>query len=212
MLNGARKREGFLDVWSAFAQDQWRIKPTVTLSLGLRWDLQTPFQALNDTMTAVAFDSVCGQSGRGEATTPFNKCAFYSYQNTGLVPEYIQLKSGTNGYNTDWNNVGPSLSIAWRPNVQSGFMRTLLGDPEQATLRAGYSQTYSRQGIGTFTGTYGSNPGSTITVNRNVNNGNLIPAGGTWPLLLRDKANLYRRRSRSRSRCRRRFARAGRTA
>ena len=187
VLNSARKREGYLDVWSVFAQDQWRVKPTVTISAGLRWDLQTPFKALNDTMTAVAFDSVCGQSGRGEGTTPFNKCAFNSYKNIGMVPEYIQLTSGTNGYETDWNNLGPSISVAWRPNVQSGFMRTLLGDPEQATLRGGYSQTYSRQGISTFTGTYGGNPGSTISVNRNVNNGNLIPAGGTWPLLLRDK-------------------------
>ena len=109
------------------------------------------------------------------------------------MPEYIQLTSGTNGYNTDWNNVGPSISVAWRPNVQTGFMRAILGDPEQATLRAGYSQTYSRQGLGTFTGTYGGNPGSTISVNRNVNNGNLVnaAAGETWPVLYRNKSVLY---------------------
>ncbi len=190
-LNGARRREGFLDIWSAFAQDQWRIRPTLTISAGVRWDLQTPFRAKNDTMTAVAFDSVCGQSGRGAATTPYNKCAFYEYKNTGVVPEFIRLTSGSNGYNTDWNNVAPSVSVAWRPNVQSGFLRTILGDPEQATLRAGFSQTYSRQGIGFFTGLYGGNPGSTITVNRNVNNGNLVNAGETWPLLYRDKSRLY---------------------
>src|SRR3990170_8853496 len=124
-------------------------------------------------------------SGRGPATTPFNKCAFFSRQNSGVVPEYIQLKRGTKGFETDWNNVAPSISIAWRPNVQSGWLRTLLGDPEQATLRAGYSQTFSRQGISTFTGAYGGNPGSTVSVSRSNGNGNLINAGETWPLLYR---------------------------
>jgi outer membrane receptor protein involved in Fe transport len=178
VLHGPRRREGRLDVWSGFIQDQWRLKPTVTLSLGARYDLQTPFTPTNDTMAAVTFDSICGISGRGPATTPYNKCNFFSRQaNTNVVPEFIKLTSGTRGYETDYNNISPSVSIAWRPNVQTGFMRALLGDPEQATLRAGFSQTYSRQGLGVFTGQYGSNPGSTITVTRSNNNGNLVNAG-----------------------------------
>ena len=192
VLQGPRRREGFLDVWSAFMQDQWRVKPTVTISGGARWDLQTPFTPTNDTMSAVTFDSICGISGRGPATTPFNKCNFFSRTtNANVVPEFIQLTSGTKGYETDWNNVSPSVSVAWRPNVQSGFMRALLGDPEQATLRAGFSQTYSRQGLGVFTGQYGSNPGSTITVTRSNNNGNLVNAGETFPLLYSMKNRLY---------------------
>ena len=63
------------------------------------------------------------------------------------MPEYIQLTSGTKGYDTDFNNVAPSVSLAWRPNVQSGFLRTLLGDPGTATVRAGYSVSFERQGL-----------------------------------------------------------------
>jgi hypothetical protein len=192
VLQGPRRREGYLDVWSAFLQDQWRVKPTLTISGGARWDLQTPFTATNDVMAAVTFDSICGISGRGPATTPYNKCNFFSRTtNTNVVPEFIQLTRGTRGYETDWNNVSPSVSVAWRPNVQSGFLRALLGDPEQATLRAGFSQTYSRQGLGVFTGQYGSNPGSTITVTRSNNNGNLVNAGETFPLLYSMKNRLY---------------------
>jgi hypothetical protein len=194
VMNGPRRREGYLDVYSLFLQDQWRVKPTVTISGGARWDLQTPFQSVNDTMAAVTFDSVCGMSGRGPATTPFNKCAFFTRTaNSNVVPEFVQLKRGTHGFETDWNNVSPSISIAWRPNVQSGFLRAILGDPEQATLRAGFSQTYSRQGIAVFTDLYGDNPGSTISANRNNGNGLLVntTAGETWPLLYRDKARLY---------------------
>jgi hypothetical protein len=178
-------------VYSAFAQDAWRLSPTVTLQAGVRWDVQTPFQSSNDTMSAVTFDSICGMSGRGPATNAFDKCAFFSRQNVGVTPEFIQLKGGTNGYQTDWNNVGPSISLAWRPNVQSGFLRTILGDPEQATIRGGYSVSYERQGLSTFTGLYGSNPGSTLTITRNTGNGNLVAAGETWPLLYRDKDRLY---------------------
>ena len=38
-------------------------------------------------------------------------------------------------------------------------MRTILGDPDQATFRAGYSEAYERQGMGIFTDLYGGNPG-----------------------------------------------------
>ena len=46
--------------------------------------------------------------------------------------------SGNPGYETDWNNFAPNVGAAWRPNVQDGWLRTLLGDPDQATVRAGY--------------------------------------------------------------------------
>ena len=39
-------------------------------------------------------------------------------------------------------------------------MRALLGDPEQATLRAGYSVAYERQGTAEFLDVFGANPGS----------------------------------------------------
>jgi outer membrane receptor protein involved in Fe transport len=211
VLNGPRRREGFLDVWSAFAQDQWRVKPTVTISAGVRYDLQTPFQARNDTMTAVAFDSVCGQSGRGSGST-FDKCGFYQYKNTGVVPEFIRLTSGTNGYETDFNNVSPSISVAWRPNVQSGFMRTLLGDPEQAHFapairrrtRARASESSRVSTAATRAPRFRPTATSTTT---------------TWSMkakhalaLLVTRPDCTQRRSLLPRYCRRRFGRAGRTA
>ena len=180
---GKRRRAGKLNNYNLYVQDSWRVAPTVTLNGGLRWDLQTPFSASNDTMSAVTFASICGVSGFGDGSL-YNACRFFTPGATGgVVPEYIQLTSGTNGYNTDTNNVAPNVGIAWRPNVQNGFLRRLLGDPEQATLRAGYSVSYERQGFGRFTGVYGGNPGSVLTLNRNANSG-LVPAGEPWPILL----------------------------
>ena len=188
---GPRRREGRVDVYSLFAQDSFRMTPTVTLNYGVRWDMQTPFTSLNDTMSAVTLESACGMSGIGDGGT-YSKCAFFSRQDTGVVPEYIQYSGGTKGYQTDWNNIAPSVGVAWRPNVQSGFLRTILGDPEAATIRGGYSQSYERQGIGFFTGRFGSNPGSTISLTRNNNIGNLVNtgAGETWPVLLSQRERI----------------------
>ena len=107
-----------------------------------------------------------------------------------MKPEFIQLKAGTEGYKTDWNNIAPSASVAWRPNVQDGFLRTLLGNPEQATLRAGWSVAYERQGLSEFTGIYGPNPGSTLSLTRDTDTG-LVPPGESWPVLFSQKNRLY---------------------
>ena len=65
--------------------------------------------------------SICGQSGLGDDGL-YSKCNFLKPGSTGgQYPEYIQLKKGTEGYNTDWNNFAPSASVAWRPNVQDGL-------------------------------------------------------------------------------------------
>ena len=74
--------------------------------------------------------------------------------------------------------------------MQSGWLRTLLGDPEQATIRGGYSVAYERQGFGVFTGVFGANPGSTLSLTRDANTG-LVGPGETWPVLLRETSRLY---------------------
>ena len=186
---GPRRREGRVDTFSTFAQDQWRMTPTLTLNYGVRWDVQMPFTTLNDTMSNVTLESACGMSGLGDGGT-YSKCAFFSQNNTGVVPEFIQYNGGSKGYSTDWNNFSPSVGVAWRPNVQSGWLRTLLGDPEAATLRGGFSRSYERQGIGLYTGQFGSNPGSTIPLTRNASIGNLVLPGESWPVLLSQRERL----------------------
>ena len=187
---GPRRSEGRMDVYSLYGQDSWRIAPTVTLKAGLRWDLQRPFVSRNDTMSTVAFSSVCGMSGPGDGST-FNKCAFASRRNVGVTPEFLQLTRDTLGYETDWNNVAPSVSLAWQPNVQTGWLRTVLGAPEQATVRGGYSIAYDRQGLGTFIETYGANPGTTLALSRSAATGDLVRPGESWPVLYSEKNRLY---------------------
>ena len=149
---------GGIKVYSTYLQDSWKLAPTLTLTGGLRWDVQTPFVPTTGAMSAVTMESVCGVSGMGDGGL-YSKCNFNNPGATGgAVPEYVNLKKGTEGYKTDWNNLAPSASVAWRPNVQDGFLRTLLGDPDQATVRSGYSVSYERQGLTRFTTLYRRKP------------------------------------------------------
>jgi carboxypeptidase family protein len=184
---GQRRRAGNMNEHSLFVQDSWRLMPTLTLNGGLRWDVQLPFTPVNDIMSQVSFASACGVSGFDTD----GGCRFFAPgASGGVTPEYVQFTKGSQGWNTDWNNLAPNISAAWRPNVQSGLLRRLLGDPDQATLRAGYSIAYDRQGMGVFTGQFGANPGTTLSLTRNANTG-LVPAGESWPVLLSQTSRLY---------------------
>ncbi len=60
---GNRRRAGKMDEYSLFAQDSWRVTPTLTLNGGLRWDVQMPFKPVNDIMSSVSYAAACGVSG-----------------------------------------------------------------------------------------------------------------------------------------------------
>jgi Carboxypeptidase regulatory-like domain/TonB dependent receptor-like, beta-barrel/TonB-dependent Receptor Plug Domain len=182
--------EGGYNVYGMFAQDTWRLKPNLTLTGGLRYDIQTPFTPFTSVMSAVTMDSVCGRSGLGDGGL-YSKCNFLDPGSLGgVTPNYILLEKGSEGYKTDLNNVAPSASIAWQPNVESGFLSKILGDPAQATIRAGYSMAYAREGLTRFTGLYGDNRGASISLTRNASTG-LVPAGESWPVLLSQTSRLY---------------------
>jgi len=185
VYGGEATQRGHLDEYGIFVQDSWRAKPTLTLNGGLRYELQMPFNSGNSLYSIAQLSDICGASGTGTGTLGRHCNLFMPGTLTGSAPMFTQYQAGSPGYHTDYNNLAPNVGVAWRPNVKSGVLHAMLGDPEQATIRAGYSVTYNRNGMADFTGIYGANPGITASANRNVNNGNLIPAGGSWPLLFR---------------------------
>src|SRR5204862_5731710 len=135
--------------------------------------------------SAVTMDSLCGRSSLGTGSL-YHRCNTLAPGSLNGGPsQYILLEKGTQGYKTDLNNVAPSVSVAWRPNVQSGFLRPILGDPDQATLRTGYSEAYDRQGLTRFTDLYGGNRGASVSLRRDASTGTptLVPAGESWPIL-----------------------------
>jgi hypothetical protein len=84
---------------SAFAQDDFRIHPRVTLNLGVRYDLQFPFTDPDDRKLAF----VPGQQSVVNPTAPIGL----------LFPGDTGVSRGI--VKTDVNNIAPRLGVAWDP-------------------------------------------------------------------------------------------------
>ena len=105
----------------------------------------------------------------------------------GTSPTFKQLNAGhARSYDTDYNNIAPSVGFAWTPERRSGLLGTLMGPSNDFVIRGGYTRSYSRAGLNDFTAIFGANPGIRIIQNRDEASANL----GATPLLLRDTARL----------------------
>ena len=175
---GANVQRGRQREFGFFAQDAWRVNPNLTLTGGLRWEVQLPFQAKTAVYSQTTFNELFGISGPGNLFKPGTQ--------TGKVTEFTQFSAATNSYNVDYNNFAPSLGFAWTPRPSGGVLNKVLGDGGQTVFRGGYSVAFVREGLNVFTSILGSNPGLSIVANRNLALGNL----GTLPVLFRDKSRL----------------------
>ena len=88
--------------YNFYAQDQWRARPSFTLTLGLRYEYNTP------------------------AVDPHNRASIYDPYTHSIIAV------GTNGvpragYYSDGNNFGPRVGVAWTPDaarkwvIRSGY-------------------------------------------------------------------------------------------
>ncbi len=68
-------RRGHTGCTARSLQDSWRVKPTLTLTGRLRYDIQTPFTPSSNVMSAVTMASICGRSGLGDGGT-YSRCNF----------------------------------------------------------------------------------------------------------------------------------------
>lgn len=151
--------------FAIFAQDSWRFRPNVTLNFGVRWEPQQTIVAANDNFAKATFAGLFGESGEGNLFKP----GTLSGSTTALNPLAVDEKL----YDTDWNNIAPSASIAWSPNFQKGLLHRLFGDAGQSAVRAGYSVAFVREGLGNITQILQGNPGGTLTLSSDVDAGSL---------------------------------------
>jgi hypothetical protein len=164
--------------YGLYAQDTWRIRPNVTLTLGLRWEVQGPFTPLNDTYArASSFAGLYGVSGEGNLFQPGTL--------TGSPTQVVLFNKETAAYDTRYDSFAPSLGFTYSPNFQSGFMKTLFGESGRTVLRGGYSRAYVREGVNTFQSLYAANAasglqlaGGTINATQNISGTPfLLPVG-----------------------------------
>jgi len=111
-----------------FAQDSFRIKPTLTLNYGLRWDLTWPDYDLTGAYHSAAPDAVWGPSGINNL---FNPGSLKGTMNPMLTQNSSPAKP--------WYVAPqPALGIAWAPHGGDGPLGGLLGR-DKTVIRAGFS-------------------------------------------------------------------------
>jgi hypothetical protein len=192
VYNGDLARKSRQSSFSAFVSDQWRATPALTLSAGLRWDLHMPFTPADDTWSLATIEDICGISGLGDGPGGRPCNIFNPNARSGvLIPSYDPFEPGRPAHKTNWFDFAPNAGVAWRPDVQNGWLRRLLGDPEQATVRAGYALSYNQERIDRFTVNAGSNPGGTVSVTRDLGTGYpLVLPGESYPVLFSQRSRL----------------------
>ena len=168
-----------------FVADSWRWKPNLTLNYGLRYQLQQPFTPTNNSYSNATMADVCGISG----VAANGACNLFQQGVTpGKHPEFIQFNKGEGAYETDWNNLAPSVGVAWTVNARQGILGAILGREDgDSVLRGGYAVAYDRPGTADFTGGIDDNPGIAITASRTVSNGLLGTPGS---ILFRNREDL----------------------
>lgn len=112
------------EIYSGYISDQWRVRPNLTVNLGLRYELYTP---LNDPRGLYLEPVV----------TNFDN-PVQDILNPNGVYNFIGTNSGTPGnfFKADKNNFGPNISVAYSPNLGKGFFSRLL--PASTVIRGGF--------------------------------------------------------------------------
>jgi len=138
-----------------FSQDAWKVKPSLTVNYGLRWELNTPqadasrrvqtfrpgrFTSVypcvlspTDPLVGVFGSSDCSPTGAARSVSPI-----------GLVfPGDHGVTTGlTSSYR---HSFAPRLGLAWSPSASGGWIARLTGGPGRTSIRAGWGMFYDSQ-------------------------------------------------------------------
>jgi hypothetical protein len=139
-----RYREWHQNEASFYFKDDFKLRPNITLNLGVRYELyKAPYEGQGKGLAPVGgAGSAFGISGTSFATGEFQPGVLSGsptiVQNIG----YGSTHPNGQFFGTDYNNFAPAVGFAWA--LQGEHMKWLLGSKDQTTIRAGYGIGYQR--------------------------------------------------------------------
>jgi hypothetical protein len=147
-LGAPVSRHWGFDEYEFYIQDSYRMKPNLTVNLGLRYSLFSPPWETTGTEVAPTIsmgqwfkqrqrDMLSGIGSNADPTVTFN------------------LAGAANGkagyYGWDYHNFAPKISFAYTPRPDGGWLRHLVGDGDKTVIRGGAGIAYDHIGPGLLT-------------------------------------------------------------
>jgi hypothetical protein len=106
---------------SPYVQDDWKVNPNLTISLGLRWDYLPPYHETADRW------SFFNPNGINSVTGTAGELEFAGYRGAAMS---CNCRTPVHTYYKNW---GPRVGLAWSAN-------------EKTVIRAGFAMSYTRAG------------------------------------------------------------------
>ncbi len=146
-----------------FVQDTWKVRPNLTLDLGVRYQYFLPPTEVNDFF--VSFDPelyrlpnapLLPGTGVPAGTSICANVACTSLNTAVLDPLNGIARAGVNSrfgrsiVPKDKNNFSPRVGLAYQPEFESGIGKFIFGNPGQSVIRLGYGFYYDQALIGIF--------------------------------------------------------------
>ncbi len=184
--NGELERKAYRDNLGFFVSDSWRVKPNLTLTAGLRYELQFPGVGLTENYsTPQSWQMIYGITGAGSGENSSSNLYLYPKPTTGTNPLLVKYDQSQKIYQTDWNNLAPSVGVAWRPSLSPSWLTKLLStDP---VFRGGYSMSFIKYGIELWNATATNSGGSRSAARTETSGTPFLGAESgkpVWPVLL----------------------------
>src|SRR6266852_4831142 len=101
-----------LDQYNFYFQDEWKVRPNLTLNYGARWEYNPPANTSPNENVFVASTPIVG--------TPLPATPVVN------TPGAVSFVKARHWYEGSFNGaIGPRFGLAWSPDFKSGFLRTL---------------------------------------------------------------------------------------
>ncbi len=131
--------------YSLFINDAWKIRPNITISLGLNWTQQMPpidKNGAQDVLTTASGQVITADQYLENTAAAANNGQVYN-PILGFTPVQAVSKGNKYVYRPFYGSIAPRAAVAWNPQTSGGWLGKILGD-KATVIRAGYGRFYSR--------------------------------------------------------------------
>jgi hypothetical protein len=138
------KRDYGLNWYEMYAQDSWRIRPNLTITYGVRWELLPPPWEVNGLQASPSVN--LGNLFNQDVANMKNGIGYEAIQ-----PISFSLggpaNNGPGFYGFEKTDFAPRFSVAYTPRFDSSLLKSIFGSGDKTVLRAGFAKVFDRPGM-----------------------------------------------------------------